>query len=47
MKSPQLTEFKRHLDNALKAHGVISGVSCAGPWVGLDPDGSLPTQLTL
>lgn len=46
--APRLTEFKKRLDNALQAHGVILGVSCAGPRVGLhDPSGSFPNQDSL
>lgn len=45
--APNLSEYKKHLDNAL-GHGVILGVTCAGPGAGLnDHNGSLPTQFIL
>lgn len=43
--APKHSEFKKHLNNALR-HMVYSlRLSCTGPRVGLnDPDGSLPTK---
>ncbi|KAJ7398975.1 hypothetical protein BTVI_119701 [Pitangus sulphuratus] len=43
--APNLSEFRKHLDNAFRRVVGLLEVSCAGPGVGLTgPDGSLPTQ---